>query len=173
MVASVAPRGAAERAGLRQGDRILAINGAPLRDVIDFHFHAGEERLRLGVDRDGRSHTLHLTRRPTGLGLELEAPRPAEIATCNRFLANEIAAMPSLRAVLALGAIAHGAVLRAAGRRVSSAKFAHGAMHALDGVVLADSYHCSRYNTNTGRLTEAMFHAVFDRLSEFLARHQN
>jgi putative radical SAM enzyme (TIGR03279 family) len=82
VVASVAPRGAAERAGLRPGDRILAINGAPLRDVIDFHFHAGEERLRLGVEREGRSHTLDLTRRPAGLGLELEAPRPAEIATC-------------------------------------------------------------------------------------------
>ena len=82
MVASVVPRGAAERAGLRPGDRILAINGAPLRDVIDFHFHAGDERLRLGVEREGRPHTLRLTRRPAGLGLELEAPRPAEIATC-------------------------------------------------------------------------------------------
>jgi uracil-DNA glycosylase family 4 len=91
-------------------------------------------------------------------------PTPAEIATCNRFLATEIAAMPSLRVILALGAVAHGAVLRAAGRRVSSARFAHGAVHPLDGVALADSYHCSRYNTNTGRLTEAMFHAVFEQL---------
>lgn len=82
MVARVAARGAAERAGLRAGDRILAINGEPLRDVIDFHFHAGEERLRLGVKREGRARTLHLVRRPAGLGLELEAPRPAEIATC-------------------------------------------------------------------------------------------
>jgi putative radical SAM enzyme (TIGR03279 family) len=82
VVARVAARGAAERAGLRAGDRILAINGEPLRDVIDFHFHAGEERLRLGVEREGRAHTLHLVRRPAGLGLELEAPRPAEIATC-------------------------------------------------------------------------------------------
>jgi putative radical SAM enzyme (TIGR03279 family) len=82
VVARVAPRGAAERAGLREGDRILSINGAPLRDAIDFHFHGGEERLRLAVQRDSRRHTLHLTRRPAGLGLELEAPRPAEIATC-------------------------------------------------------------------------------------------
>jgi putative radical SAM enzyme (TIGR03279 family) len=82
VVARVAARGAAERAGLRPGDRILAINGEPLRDVIDFHFHAGEERLRLGVEREGRAHTLHLVRRRAGLGLELEAPRPAEIATC-------------------------------------------------------------------------------------------
>ena len=82
VVASVEPRGAAGRAGVRAGDRILAINGALLRDVIDFHFHAGEEQLRLGVEREGRRRTLHLTRRPGGLGLQLEAPRPAEIATC-------------------------------------------------------------------------------------------
>ena len=82
MVAQVTPRGAAERAGLRHGDRIVAINGAPLRDVIDFHFHAGEDRLRLAVERDGQRQSLHLIRRPAGLGLELEAPRPAEIATC-------------------------------------------------------------------------------------------
>ncbi|WP_337876273.1 uracil-DNA glycosylase [Elioraea sp.] len=100
-------------------------------------------------------------------------PTPAEIAACNPFLAAEIAAMPRLRAVLALGAIAHGAVLRALGRRPSSARFAHGALHALDGLMLADSYHCSRYNTNTGRLTEAMFRAVFARLLPRLdpARH--
>jgi putative radical SAM enzyme (TIGR03279 family) len=82
VVARVIPRGAAERAGLSPGDRILAINGAPLRDVIDFHFHAGEEQLRLAVEREGQQQSLHLVRRPAGLGLELEAPRPAEIATC-------------------------------------------------------------------------------------------
>jgi putative radical SAM enzyme (TIGR03279 family) len=60
----------------------VAINAAPLRDVIDFHFHAGEERLRLSVERDGRARTVRLTRRGSGLGLQLEAPRPAEIATC-------------------------------------------------------------------------------------------
>lgn len=96
-------------------------------------------------------------------------PTPAEIAACNPFLAAEIAAMPRLRAVLALGAIAHGAVLRALGRRASSARFAHGALHALDGLTLADSYHCSRHNTNTGRLTEAMFHDVFAQLLPRLA----
>lgn len=97
-------------------------------------------------------------------------PTPAEVAACNRFLGAEIAAMAHLRVVLALGAIAHGAVLRALGRRVSSARFAHGALHDLAGLTLADSYHCSRYNTNTGRLTEAMFHAVFERLAEVLDR---
>jgi putative radical SAM enzyme (TIGR03279 family) len=82
VVAAVTPGTAAARAGLRPGDRIVAINGAPLRDVIDFHFHAGEERLRLSVDREGRARIARLTRRGPGLGLTLEAPRPAEIATC-------------------------------------------------------------------------------------------
>ncbi|MEX2222121.1 MAG: DUF512 domain-containing protein [Candidatus Rokuibacteriota bacterium] len=82
VVAAVEPRTPAARAGLRPGDRIVAINGAPLRDVIDFHFHAGEERLRLSVEREGRARTARLIRSGTGLGLKLEAPRPAEIATC-------------------------------------------------------------------------------------------
>jgi putative radical SAM enzyme (TIGR03279 family) len=82
VVAAVKPGTAAARAGLRPGDRIVAINQAPLRDVIDFHFHAGEERLHLSVEREGRAHRAVLTRRGLGLGLELEAPRPAEIATC-------------------------------------------------------------------------------------------
>jgi uracil-DNA glycosylase family 4 len=92
-------------------------------------------------------------------------PTPAEITTCNSFLAAEIAAMSQLRCVLALGGTAHNAVLRAHGMRPARAKFRHGAVHALpDGKVLADSYHVSRLNTNTGRLTEAMFHAVIGAL---------
>jgi putative radical SAM enzyme (TIGR03279 family) len=82
VVAAVAPRTAAARAGLRPGDRIVAINGAPLRDVIDFHFHAGEETLDLSLDREGRERTVRMTRRGSALGLELAPPRPAEIATC-------------------------------------------------------------------------------------------
>jgi putative radical SAM enzyme (TIGR03279 family) len=82
VVAAVTPRTPAARAGLRPGDRIVAINGAPLRDVIDFHFHAGDEQLRLSVEREGRARIARLTRRAAGLGLKLEAPRPAEIATC-------------------------------------------------------------------------------------------
>ena len=89
-------------------------------------------------------------------------PVPAEAAACRPFLTDEMASMPRLKVVLALGRIAHDAVLAALGRRASSAKFAHGALHALpDGKLLADSYHCSRYNTNTRRLTPAMFDAVF------------
>ena len=89
-------------------------------------------------------------------------PTPAEQAACRPFLTKEMAAMPRLRAVLALGTVAHGAVLAARGLRKSSFPFAHGAVHPLpDGLILTDSYHCSRYNTNTGRLTVAMFEAVF------------
>lgn len=88
-------------------------------------------------------------------------PEPAEIRTCNRFLIAELAAMPGLRAVLALGTVAHNALLRARGLKMSFARFAHGAIHALpDGLLLADSYHVSRYNTNTGRLTTEMFEAA-------------
>ena len=89
-------------------------------------------------------------------------PAPGEIATCRRFLAAEIAGLPQLRAILALGAIAHQAVLAALGHRPGRFPFAHGRLHALpDGRLLADSYHCSRLNTNTGRLTAAMFESVF------------
>lgn len=88
-------------------------------------------------------------------------PEPAEIRACNGFLRGELAAMPSLRVVLALGTLAHAALLRAAGLKGSHAKFAHGAVHALpSGLLLADSYHVSRYNTSTRRLTAAMFEAV-------------
>jgi len=92
-------------------------------------------------------------------------PTGAEIAACRRFLAAEIAAMPRLRLILALGTVAHKSVLAALGMRQNAVRFGHGAVHALPGgLTLADSYHCSRYNTNTGRLTEAMFTAVFAEL---------
>ena len=88
-------------------------------------------------------------------------PTPAEITACNPFLTTELAMMPNLRAVLALGGVAHKAVLRARGLRASHLPFQHGALHRLpDGLIVADSYHVSRLNTNTGRLTTAMFEAV-------------
>jgi uracil-DNA glycosylase family 4 len=96
-------------------------------------------------------------------------PTPAEIRMCNDYLAADLATLPTGAAILALGRIAHDATLRALG--VRSAAFAHGARHELDrGVALFDSYHCSRYNTNTRRLTPAMFDAVFDAVARHLGR---
>ena len=90
-------------------------------------------------------------------------PTTEEVRTCGRFLAAEIAGLARLEMVLALGTLAHNAVLRALGLRQNGYRFAHGAVHELpDGPLLADSYHCSRYNTNTGRLTPEMFEAVFE-----------
>lgn len=89
-------------------------------------------------------------------------PTPDEIATCRPFLAARIAALPRLRAILALGRIAHDQVLAALNIRRSAHPFGHGARHTLSpSHTLFDSFHCSRYNTNTGRLTEVMFHDVF------------
>jgi uracil-DNA glycosylase family 4 len=100
-------------------------------------------------------------------------PTPAEISTCRPFLVQTIMdANP--RAILALGRIAHESVLRALGARLADFPFAHGAQHELAGpgdgepLRVFDSYHCSRYNTNTGVLTEAMFHKVFKSLRAFL-----
>lgn len=84
-------------------------------------------------------------------------PETAEIRACNNFLRDEMAAMPRLSAILSLGKIAHDAVLRARGLKLSAHGFAHGAVHDLTGVRLVNSYHCSRYNTNTGVLTPPMF----------------
>ncbi len=91
-------------------------------------------------------------------------PLPLEIRECNAYLRAELAQSPEARVILALGAIAHHAVLRAHGLRAGEFKFAHGAEHSLSGGrVLLDSYHCSRYNTQTRRLTPAMFEAVVER----------
>jgi uracil-DNA glycosylase family 4 len=98
-------------------------------------------------------------------------PTPAEIATCNDFLAAELAALPAEAVVLALGAIAHGAVLRALGAKASLFRFGHGAEHVLPGgQVLVDSYHCSRYNTSTRRLTAEMFREAVGRASALARR---
>ena len=98
-------------------------------------------------------------------------PKGAEIAACRQFLTAEIAAMTRLRAILALGLVAHGAVLKALGLRAGAHHFAHGAVHHLDeGRRLFDSYHCSRLNTNTGRLTPAMFAEVFASIREALGK---
>jgi uracil-DNA glycosylase family 4 len=89
-------------------------------------------------------------------------PLPIEIATCRRFFNAEFQALPRLRVLVALGRTAHETILRSFNLGLKSYTFAHGALHELpNGALLADSYHCSRYNTNTGRLTPKMFEAVF------------
>ncbi|WP_419807865.1 uracil-DNA glycosylase [Sphingomonas sp.] len=91
-------------------------------------------------------------------------PTPAEIATCRPFLEAPLAALTDVRVLVALGKIAHDSVCRTFGLKLSAAKFGHLAEHRLpDGRLLIDSYHCSRYNQNTGKLTTAMFDAVFAR----------
>jgi len=96
-------------------------------------------------------------------------PLPAEIATCRPYLAERIATLPSLAAIVALGRIAHDSTLTALGARKAAFPFAHGARHALrPDLTLFDSFHCSRYNTNTGRLTPEMFRAVFAGVREHL-----
>ncbi len=92
-------------------------------------------------------------------------PIGAEMSNCRPFLTARIKALPKLELMVALGRVAHENTLKALGHKQSAFKFAHGAEHQVDGpqgpLTLINSYHCSRYNTNTGRLTEAMFHEVF------------
>jgi uracil-DNA glycosylase family 4 len=87
-------------------------------------------------------------------------PLPAEIRTCRQFLTGQMAAFPHLRAILALGKVAHDSVCDALAAKKSKHPFKHGAAYDLPGLTLVSSYHCSRYNTNTGVLTDAMFDAV-------------
>lgn len=88
-------------------------------------------------------------------------PTPAEIKTCNTFLKDQIAALPRLTAIVALGRIAHDATLTALAEKKSRHAFGHAAQHKIGALTLFDSYHCSRYNTNTGVLTTEMFENVF------------
>jgi len=98
-------------------------------------------------------------------------PTPREVARCNPYLEDEIAALPAGAAVLALGVVAHGAVLMAMGLRRSAFAFGHGARHELPwGLALYDSYHCSRYNTQTRRLTKEMFSRVFADIRGYLGQ---
>jgi uracil-DNA glycosylase family 4 len=92
-------------------------------------------------------------------------PSPSEIAACRPFLSARIAALPKLKVILALGSIAHASVLRAHAMKPAAAKFGHGVETRLShgGAMLISSYHCSRYNTQTRRLTNAMFEAVVER----------
>ena len=123
----------------------------------------------------GFAHGLYDARPDDGLGLTdclianavrcvppENKPTPAEIGNCRPFLVQRMATMPRLSAIVVLGRIAHDSTLAALGVRKAAFPFAHGAQHSVrDGVVLFDSFHCSRYNTNTGKLTAEMFRAVF------------
>jgi len=95
-------------------------------------------------------------------------PTPAEITTCRAYLVDRMAALPRLRAVVCLGRIAHETMLRTLGMRLAAHPFAHGTRHDIGALALFDSYHCSRYNTNTGRLTVPMFEAVFAALRRYI-----
>jgi uracil-DNA glycosylase family 4 len=97
-------------------------------------------------------------------------PQPSEIRTCRPFLAADLAAMPGVRAIVALGRIAHDTMLKVLDLRSAAAPFAHGAVHPAGGVKLYDSYHCSRYNTNTRVLTPEMFRSVFAKVKADLGR---
>lgn len=98
-------------------------------------------------------------------------PTGDEIKVCNRYLTAEFSSLPNDLVILALGNIAHQAVLKAQGLKVGAYKFGHAARHVLpSGQILYDSYHCSRYNTQTRRLTEAMFHDVFESINKELRR---
>ncbi len=96
-------------------------------------------------------------------------PVGAEINTCNRYLAEELQLLAEKGVVIALGGIAHRAIIKALGRRQADYKFGHNSLHDLDAFRMLDSYHCSRYNTNTGRLTPQMFSDVFSRAAGLLA----
>lgn len=96
-------------------------------------------------------------------------PTGAEISTCRQFLSPTLQGFPALKAVLTLGTIAHQSTVRALGLKVAAYPFRHGARQAAGGLALFSSYHCSRYNTNTGVLTPAMFREVFERVAELLA----
>lgn len=95
-------------------------------------------------------------------------PTPAEINTCRQFLSPTIGGLPNLRTVVTLGAIAHQSTIKALGARLAANPFKHGARYEIGGLSLFPSYHCSRYNTNTGVLTEAMFRGVFERAAASL-----
>ena len=100
-------------------------------------------------------------------------PNGQEIAHCRTFLRATIAEMPNLAAIVALGRIAHDTTAVALGQRVSALKFAHGATHEVETLTVFDSYHCSRYNTNTGVLTTGMFRAVFAAVRAYLDAHSH
>jgi uracil-DNA glycosylase family 4 len=131
-------------------------------------FGFGSKPQSLAADDDLRLTDCRITNAVKCLPPE-NKPEPAEIRTCNPYLATELQTAPEVKVILALGLVAHKAVLMALGLRQSALVFGHGARHALpDGRILIDSYHCSRYNTQTRRLTSAGFQDVFRKIRDEL-----
>jgi len=138
-------------------------------------FGFGSQPQSLAADDDLRLTDCRITNAVKCLPPE-NKPEPAEIRTCNHYLAAELQAAPGIRVILALGLVAHKAVLMALGLRQSALVFGHGARHVLPshelapsgsrGRILIDSYHCSRYNTQTRRLTSADFQDVFRKIRD-------
>ena len=141
-------------------------------------FGFGSKPVSLAAEDDLRLVDCRITNAVKCLPPE-NKPEPAEIRTCNRYLADELRAAPELRVILALGLVAHKAVLMALGLRQSALAFGHGVRHVLPphelapsgagGRILIDSYHCSRYNTQTRRLTSDAFQDVFRSIRAELA----
>jgi len=126
-----------------------------------FQFGLASHPLSKSVDDDLRLLDCRITNAVRCVPPE-NKPTTEEVRNCNRYLAAELNSVLRPRVILALGTVAHAAVLRAAGRKASQHKFAHARVHQLEnGITLVDSYHCSRYNTQTGRLSADMFADVF------------
>ncbi|MCU0832729.1 MAG: uracil-DNA glycosylase [Rhizobiaceae bacterium] len=143
--------------------------------------HAGELLYRMLITH-GFAKGVYLARPDDGLALDRAAiinavrcvppqnkPTPEEINTCRQFLAPAFTAYPALSVVLTLGAIAHQSTVRALGERVAAHPFTHGGETRIGRLVVLSSYHCSRYNTNTGVLTEQMFNSMFERAAALCA----
>ena len=140
-------------------------------------FGFGSQPQSLAADDDLRLIDCRITNAVKCLPPE-NKPEPAEIRTCNHYLATELQTAPEVKVILALGLVAHKAVLMALGLKQSALVFGHGARHALPphdlapsgsgGRILIDSYHCSRYNTQTRRLTSADFQDVFRKIRDEL-----
>lgn len=130
-----------------------------------FGFARGEFRARPddGLELVGTAITNAVRCVPPG-----NKPESSEINTCRGFLSATIERFPNLRAIVTLGAIAHQSTIRALGGRVAAHPFRHGAATEIAGLSVHSSYHCSRYNTNTGVLTEQMFTAVFAEVARTL-----
>jgi uracil-DNA glycosylase len=135
------------------------------RTLIDFGFARGVYAAR--IDDDLTMHDARIVNSVRCVPPQ-NKPLPEEIRTCRTFLVAEIPQMRRLAAIVALGKIAHDSAVIAFGGKISAYKFAHGAEHTLAGFRLFDSYHCSRYNTNTGALTPQMFRAVFASARRYL-----